>query len=60
VAVVNDVSALMDEVRQLLGEVKAERRALFRIVIKHGDLALLHAVADLLEQQRAQRDGAMH
>jgi hypothetical protein len=28
-------------------------------VIKHGDLALLHAVADLLEQQQAQRDGAI-
>ena len=36
----------------LLAQVKRERRALFEIVIKHGDLPMLHEIADMLEQQK--------
>jgi hypothetical protein len=45
------LAALVAELRALLEDVKAERRALFQIMVRHGDLPTLHEVADFFEAQ---------
>ena len=48
------LAALVAEMRALLAEVRAEREALFEIVIESGDLPTLHRIADLFDaRQRA-------
>jgi hypothetical protein len=45
------LAVFVAEMRALLEDVKAERRALFQIMIKHGDLPMLLRLADYLEEQ---------
>jgi hypothetical protein len=48
------LAALVAEMRLLLAEVRAEREALFEIVIEGGDLPTLHRIANLFDaRQRA-------
>jgi hypothetical protein len=48
------LSALVAEMRLLLAEVRAEREAIFEIVIESGDLPTLHRIANLFDaRQRA-------
>jgi hypothetical protein len=48
------LAALVSEMRALLLEVRAEREALFEIVIESGDVRTLHRIANLFDaRQRA-------
>jgi hypothetical protein len=50
-ALVLQLQHLLAEFQKATAEIRDERKALITIVVKHGNLPLLHEVADLLERQ---------